>query len=281
MQKSDELVTAEFNPQFLYTWKGVRVKDEERYHMHERHMELAFIMSGRGRYRIDDKIYDIEEGDVLLLNPGSYHQALSDSQYPATEFFIGVNDFCFEGMKPCCIELKTMPVYKAGPELKQKLMKLCMLMDAERDYYRVGKYYMMQSYLVQFMLYLIRDEQEPKIMPKGRYLFESINKNEIVSKIIEYFTEHYQDKISLDMISENMYVSPFYISKIFKSITGDTPIRYLINIRLEKAKELLCDNPNLGITEAAEMVGYDDVYHFSKLFKKKFGVSPSKIRGIG
>ena len=96
--------------------------------------------------------------------------------------------------------------------------------------------------------------------------------------IIVYFGEHYSEKISLDMISENMYVSPFYISKIFKSVTGDTPIRYLINIRLDKAKELLEKNPGISVKEVSDMVGYDDAYHFSKLFKKRFGVSPSGIR---
>ena len=75
-----------------------------------------------------------------------------------------------------------------------------------------------------------------------------------------------------------MYLSPFYISKIFKSETGDTPIRHLINIRLEKAKELLENGYKGSIQEVAASVGYDDAYHFSKLFKKHYGVSPSQVR---
>ena len=79
-------------------------------------------------------------------------------------------------------------------------------------------------------------------------------------------------------IAENMYLSPFYISKIFKSETGDTPIRHLINIRLEKAKELLEDGCAESIQEVAASVGYDDAYHFSKLFKKHYGMTPSQAR---
>ena len=67
------------------------------------------------------------------------------------------------------------------------------------------------------------------------------------------------------------------MSKIFKAETGDTPIRYLINIRLEKAKELLENGWEGSIQEVAMEVGYDDAYHFSKLFKKRYGVSPSKV----
>jgi AraC-like DNA-binding protein len=150
-------------------------------------------------------------------------------------------------------------------------------MSAENDVYKIGRYYMMQSYLMQYMLSVLRDEQLPG-EPGGHVAFESINKNRIVEEIILYFEEHYSEKISLELISENMYVSPFYISKIFKMVTGDTPIRYLINIRLDKAKELLETSPDLNVREIADKVGYDDAYHFSKLFKKRFGVSPTTVK---
>ncbi len=274
MQKSDSVITQGFNPTFLYTWKGIRTQDEDRYHCHD-HLELAFIMSGRGRYKIDGKMYDVQEGDLLILNPGCYHQAfISDLSTPTYEFFVAASDFCLEGMKPNSIELTNVPLYRTGADLKQKLMRICTSMCAENDEFKVGRYYMMQSYMVQYMLNIIRDEQIPGA-PGGHVAFESINKNKIVEEIILYFEEHYMDKISLELISENMYVSPFYISKIFKLVTGDTPIRYLINIRLDKAKELLEESPELSIKEVADQVGYDDAYHFSKLFKKRFGVSPS------
>ena len=273
----DNLFTNGFAPTFLFTWKGVRTRDEERYHVHQNHMELAFIVSGHGRYRIADRLYDVEEGDLLILNPGVYHQSLvSDPQHPATEFFVGLSDFCFEGMQANSLELDSMPIYKTSPELKQRLMRLCLSMGAEKDAEHAGRYFMMQSYLVQYVLYILRDVQETAT-PGSRCAIESVNKNEIVSKIMQYFEEHYPEKISLDIISENMYVSPFYISKIFKSVTGDTPIRYLINVRLDKARELLKTHPELSVHEIAEMVGYEDAYHFSKLFKKRFGASPSKL----
>ena len=108
--------------------------------------------------------------------------------------------------------------------------------------------------------------------------FESANKKYVVEQIMNYIEDHYSEKISLDQIAENMYLSPFYISRIFKSETGNAPIRYLINIRLEKAKELLEGGYEGSIQEVAAQVGYDDAYHFSKLFKKRYGISPSQAR---
>ena len=99
-----------------------------------------------------------------------------------------------------------------------------------------------------------------------------------MEQIVDYMDRHYSEKISLDQIAQNMYLSPFYISRIFKSETGDTPINYLISLRMEKARALLLEKQNYSIQEIAQCVGYDDAYHFSKLFKKHYGNSPSQYR---
>ena len=136
---------------------------------------------------------------------------------------------------------------------------------------------MLKSYLIQILLLVIREQCEPMERPKGCD-FESANKKYVVEQILNYVEEHYSEKISLDQIAENMYLSPFYISKIFKAETGETPIHSLIEIRMEKARELLLEEPSLSIQEVSARVGYEDAYHFSKLFKKKFGVAPSGMR---
>jgi YesN/AraC family two-component response regulator len=89
--------------------------------------------------------------------------------------------------------------------------------------------------------------------------------------------EHYSEAISLESLSKSAYLSPVYLSKIFKEETGDSPINYLINMRLNKAKELL-EEGDLSIKTIAKSVGYNDAYYFSKLFKKHFGVSPLKLK---
>ena len=69
-------------------------------------------------------------------------------------------------------------------------------------------------------------------------------------------------------------MSSYYISKIFKKETGDTPINYLISLRMKKSKDLLEQFPERSIRSVAADVGYEDAYHFSKLFKKYYGISP-------
>ena len=140
---------------------------------------------------------------------------------------------------------------------------------------------MMKTYAMQILLHILRELSEPDEEEQQKIRqcsFESVNRKHVVEKIVDYFEDHYAEKISLDQIAENMYLSPFYISRIFKAETGDTPIRYLINVRLEHAWEILKEKKDMSIQEVAAYVGYDDAYHFSKLFKKKFGISPSGVK---
>lgn len=282
MSEKQEITVEDLNPTFLYTWKGTRSEDEALYHSHD-HPEVAFVLSGAGKYHIDGNILEVQEGDLLVFNPGVCHQAMFIKEYevPTTEFFVGFTDIHFPGY-----EHNFLPVPGDGyiihtsGELRQKLFKICSSMEAEKSVCRPGRYFMLKAYLMQLILLVVREQSESTPIT-GSYAFESANKKYVVEQILNYFEDHYNEKISLDQIAENMYLSPFYISKIFKSETGDTPIRHLINIRLEKAKELLAGGSPDSVQEVAAMVGYDDAYHFSKLFKKRFGITPSQARKRG
>lgn len=269
----------DLNPTFLFTWKGTRYSTEDSYHSHD-FPEMAFVLSGSGRYRIEDCLYEVTEGDLIVINPGMRHQAimLEGSDTPTTEFFVGFSDIFLKGQPKNYLPLPgDSPILHTTGELRQKLFKICSSMEAENAVCREGRYFMLKAYLMQMLLLVVREQCEPMENNSG-YAFESVNKKYVVEQIVNYFEDHYSEKISLDQIAENMYLSPFYISKIFKSETGDTPIRHLINIRLEKAKELLESGWGGSIQEAAARVGYDDAYHFSKLFKKRYGVSPSQVK---
>ncbi len=282
MENTDLMLEIEdLNPTFLFTWKGTRYQAEEKYHSHD-HMEMAFMMSGTGKYHIEGKIYDVGEGDLLIFNPGTKHQALlaENAGMPTTEFFVGFSDIQLKGYEKNYIPLPCEGnILHTTGELRQRLFKLCSSMEAEKSQSDQGRYFLMKAYLMQMLVYVIRSQgpaQENRL--EGR-AFESVNKKYVVEQIVNYFEDHYNEKISLDRIAENMYLSTFYISKIFKSETGEAPIRHLIKIRLEKAREILERKPQASIKEVAAQVGYEDVYHFSKQFKKHFGVSPSQVKG--
>ena len=102
------------------------------------------------------------------------------------------------------------------------------------------------------------------------------DKIKLLSPATEYISERYYDNsITNDDLAKLCGISTVYFRKTFEAIYGASPIRYLHRLRIKKAKAILqsdCDS----ISQVAESVGYNSIYHFSKMFRLYTGVSPSE-----
>lgn len=101
--------------------------------------------------------------------------------------------------------------------------------------------------------------------------------SKVIDSIKKYIDENYYKELSLEHLSKYAYLSPVYISFLFKSTTGENYMDYLKRVRLEKAKDLL-RKADLKIYEVANVVGYSDYKYFAMQFKKEFGISPTEFR---
>ena len=99
----------------------------------------------------------------------------------------------------------------------------------------------------------------------------------VVSKAKTYMEENYQRDISLDDVSREVDVSPYYFSKLFKEEAGENYIEYLTRLRMDHAKQLLKDR-SLSIKEISLESGYADPNYFSRIFKKHTGMTPREWR---
>lgn len=98
-----------------------------------------------------------------------------------------------------------------------------------------------------------------------------------VEKAIDYISAHHAEDIRLKNISDYVGLSEVYLCQILKKAINFTPIEYLHFIRTNKAKDLLLSG-GYTVGEVSEIVGYKDVYYFSRVFKKIIGCSPSKYK---
>ncbi len=100
-------------------------------------------------------------------------------------------------------------------------------------------------------------------------------KYKTIKPAIDYIEKHYDDP-TLDntALAQASGISEVYLRKVFNAVFGVTPARYITGIRMEKAKTLLIGGV-IPISEVAEAVGYSNIYHFSKAFKREVGVTPT------
>lgn len=99
----------------------------------------------------------------------------------------------------------------------------------------------------------------------------------VVSELTDYLNENYHKEISLVDLSGRFFLSPQYLSQMFKEKTGDTYLNYLMGLRIDAAKKLLAQS-DLKVYEICERVGYTDTTYFSRLFEKKAGCKPTEYR---
>ncbi|MBC8079548.1 MAG: response regulator [Gorillibacterium sp.] len=98
-----------------------------------------------------------------------------------------------------------------------------------------------------------------------------------IEAALQYIKEHYSEDITLEKVASTVFLNPVYFSQLFKQKTGQGYKDYVIFLRLEQAKRLLL-NPKLKLAEIAERIGYQDMRHFTQLFRKRFEITPTEYR---
>lgn len=105
-----------------------------------------------------------------------------------------------------------------------------------------------------------------------------IKQNDFVKVLNSYILKHYLNTITIKELAELVNLQPNYFIQTFKKHFKDTPINYINNLRIDKSVRLLRNHSNFSIDEIASSCGFSDSRYFSRLFKKKYGITPSMYR---
>lgn len=109
---------------------------------------------------------------------------------------------------------------------------------------------------------------------------ESRPGNQLILKAREYIAQNYRRKITLKEMAEELYISPNYLCELFKRHTDKNLTEYILEYRIDRAKELLMDVRH-RVNDVASLSGFSDSQYFSSLFKKKVGMTPTEYRNKG
>lgn len=114
-------------------------------------------------------------------------------------------------------------------------------------------------------------------LPVSNVVVKSIVVDPIIDEVQKYIKGHYDELLTLDILSQIVHLNSSYLSAYYKKITGNNLSSFVTGVRLERAAKLLVES-DLRINKIGEMVGYNKTQYFISLFKKKYGVTPQQFR---
>lgn len=217
------------------------------------HWLLHYVVSGTGIFRREGQEYSLRAGDVFVIPPflETYYEA--DAQQPWRYIWVG---FTSDIPMPAAFDNAILQHPGMGSIFKS--MRRCNSMQRGKSAFLTSRIWEMFSVLLE------SDKQE----------------NDYVKQAIHYMNAEYMTEISVAGLAHRLNLDRCYFSSLFTRQIGTSPSQYLVNLRLEKAAELmLCHGQTPSV--AAASVGYPDIYHFSKMFKKKYGCSPRQYLQTG
>lgn len=263
--------------------------EDFRYHSHDKY-EIYYFHGGKCKYLIGDHIYHLQEDDLIIMNGLTLHRAYPE---PGIAYERSVIEFSSEWLRPILTNLNVPELLdpfnqlsntlfhirdkEKSAEVKELMKKMAKTVQSSNQQNKMEnrlKNGELTTMLVQ-LLFKIFDLS--KQLLQNNVPVES-DKNIHVKKMIEWIDIHFCNPITLDDIAHHLNISKYYMSRIFKDVTGYTIMQYIMSCRINRAKYLLEIHPDKSILEVSLESGFEDSSHFSRFFRKQMKLTPTEYR---
>lgn len=250
------------------------------HHWHDE-IEIIYMIEGGVKVGVNDKTYDLKEGDILIISSGDIHYFLPEyhhSNRVVIQFSLSIFDNFFSVVNE---RKEIRPLFDRSKRLssdwhiivKEEMEKQIKGIIDEYDFKRPGYKLALKARLYDLIVLLIRK------VPIENITSEEENKHrEVLNRlenVFQYVENNYNLEISLTDAAKQAGFSVFHFTRFFKQNTGITFIKYLNTFRITKAEWLLLNN-DLSITEIAYKCGFNSVKTFNRVFKELKNLSPTE-----
>lgn len=253
------------------TYKDIRVYEVGRQKCLPRHSYgpivrgrfiLHYVVDGQGKLCLGGREYSIQRGQAFIIYPQELAYYEADEKNPWWYVWVIFEGDTAEKVLRSVGVTEEQPMFY--PKERSSELFACMeklFQECRQEYQTIGNFYA----LLQVMKNCTEVKQEAR--PQQYY----------VDKIKRYIEYRYVEDVKVSELAEHCGLNRSYMTKCFTEGTGVSPKEYLMQYRMQRAKELL-EKEDMPISNVAYAVGYSDPLAFSKMFKKREGIAPLEYR---
>jgi len=247
------------NLEYIFTPEKGRVINE---------YQLLYIAEGRGTLTTASAgRYSISEGDIFLIFPGEWHTYSPNPETGWKEYWIGFKGINIDSRVSAGFFSKHSPIYKVGyNDTLISLFKEAIQVAKKQEKH----FQQLLAGIVNYMLGLAFS------IDSNKKLKNSMNQ-ELVNRARTFMQENIETNIEMPEIADHLIISYSSFRHIFKQYTGIAPSQYYLNLKIQRAKDML-KSSSASIKEISYILHFDTPEYFTKLFKKKTGLTPSQFR---
>lgn len=245
---------------------------------HHDFYEIYLLLRGRVAYTVENHIYNMRPGDVMLVSPLELHQArITDTEpyerivlWVARPFLEQLSSArtsltrCFDTSVPGHTNLLRLPG-PTGAEMRRKLEHLGAL-HTRSDY---GSDLLANSCLIQLLVEL---NQAAADHSNQQAQTPDCSSDRVVDAVLEYINAHYSEPLTLDDLAERFFISKYHLLRKFDAQVGTTVHRYILQKRLLIAKQLLAGG--VAPSECCQYCGFGDYANFYRAFRAEYSTTP-------
>ena len=235
-------------------------------HTHQ-HMELFYIVGGRGQFLLQDQLYPVDANNLVIINPNVPHTEVSLNAQPLEYIVLGI-----EGAE-LATDANSNGQFCILDHFESVEVSSCLRnIIREMELKNTGYQDICQAYMEILIIRLMRNitlsvPTQPPLTTGNRQC----------AAVRRYIDIHFKEALTLEQLAEEAHMNKFYLSHAFKKEYGVSPINYMITRRIDESKYLLAET-DLSMSQIAQLLGFSSLSYFSQVFRRSQDISPMEYR---
>lgn len=250
-------------------------------HFHDTY-ELYYLLEGQRYYFIEKQTYLVKAGDVVMIKPDRIHKTSTAGEPYHNRILLQISKELMNPLLKVCdlgsmedIFREDVMILSVPEKDREEILRLSRQIHKEIEE-RQKKYMTGVKFkLAELLLYVTRCQKKQQFWQESQKA--QTWKHQKVHEAADYLMNHPETGESLEELAKRFYISKSYLSRIFREVTGFSVNEFKNVSRIKKSQQLLLHS-DYSITEISNILGFENLTYYERVFKKYSGVTPLKYR---